>query len=277
MGSQANVTTTDMELTPVRVTFNGADLGGTLGNVTVKMKYGLSDILADQSGKTVRNRKTSSFESSVELEITQVLDEAKWKVVFPHASLVGTAPNQKIIFANNIGDSQIALSHLLVLHPLSKDDADKTADFNFFKAVANADSQVVYSPTDQTRLKVVFSIYPDESTTPNRFFSYGDPTIIGTAASFSAAVPGGGNVGNGTVTGIAVNNANTKTETITATLVTVVANGGVFHISGSVSGPLGLATVGLAFVSAPVDFTINDGATDFALGDSFTIATVAAS
>jgi len=277
MGSNATVKTSDMELSPVRVTFDGVDLGGTLGNVAVKMKYSLADIKADQSGVTVRNRKTSGFECSIELELTEVLNEANWKKVFPHAELVGTAPNQKIIFKNNIGDSQLALAKLLVLHPLSKDNSDKTADFNFFKAIANADSQIVYSPTDQSRLKLVFNVYPDESTTPERFFSYGDPAIVGTAASFSAAVAGGGNVGNGTVSGIAVDNVLTKTETVTLTAVTAALNGGVFYVEGSVSGPLGLATVGTPFSSGPIDLTINDGSTDFAVGDVFTIATTAAS
>lgn len=277
MSSQANVQTQLMELTPMRAKWDGVDLGGTLGNILVKMKYTLADIKADQSGTTVRDRRTSGFECSVEFEVTQIQDEALWKKVFPHAELVGVAPNQKLIFKNVIGESQISLSKLLELHPLSKDDADKTNDFNFFKAIANAESQVTYGPTEQGRLKIVMNVYPDESTTPNRFFSYGDPAIVGTAASAAAAVAGGGNVGNGTVTGLGVDNVLTKTEIITLTLVTPQANAGVFHVSGSVSGPLGLATVGVPFVSGPLDFTVNDGATDFALGDTFTIATTAAS
>jgi len=277
MGSNATINPNNLELSPMRVKLAGVELGATLGNITIKPKYTLADLKADQFGSSVIDKRVSGFECTVEFEIAEIKDEAKWEKVFPHATLVGTAPNQRLIFASNLGDSARALAQLLTLHPLSMVDADLTQDYNFFLATATAESQIVYSPTEQSKLKIVLFIYPDFSTTPARYFAFGDPAIVGTNASFLAAVPGGGNVGGGTVTGIAVNNANTKTETITLLAVTAVAAGGVFSISGSVSGPLGLATVGLAFVSGPITFTINDGAPDFAVGDSFTIATTAAS
>jgi hypothetical protein len=86
-----------------------------------------------------------------------------------------------------------------------------------------------------------------------------------------AAVPDGGNAGDGTVTGIDTYPA-TVTETIT---LTCTAGGptGTFSVSGSVTGALADATVGTPYTSAVIDFTINDGAADFIIGDTFTIAT----
>jgi len=57
-----------------------------------------------------------------------------------------------------------------------------------------------------------------------------------------------------------------------------VTNGGKFEVVGSLSGPLGLATVGTPFVAfgSQISFTINDGTTDFVVGDVFTVATTAA-
>jgi hypothetical protein len=108
-------------------------------------------------------------------------------------------------------------------------------------------------------------------------FFHGDPAIGLIAASAAAAVAGGGNVGNGTVTGITAYNGFTKTETITLTAVGVpAANQANFSVSGSLSGALGIATLGVGFNSNPISLTINDGATDFVIGDSFTIATTAA-
>ena len=75
---------------------------------------------------------------------------------------------------------------------------------------------------------------------------------------------------------VVVYNGFTKTETITATCVTAVGAGGVFHVSGSISGARGLATVGVSFVVPEISFTIADGTPDFIIGDSFTVATVAA-
>lgn len=277
--SFANVLTANMELSPCRVNFKGVDLGGTLENVVVRPSFSKAEIKADQSGDTVRDRRVSGLNIQVETALTEVQLKDIWKVVFPHAKLVTSGPNKQMYWQAAVGDSDLANAGILLLHPLSKVDADLSGDFKFFKACAEAISEYTLSPTDQAMLKIIWNILPDDSVSPERFFIHGDPAIGLVAAAAAAAVPGGGNVGDGTVTGVAAFTGFTKTETITMTCVTAVANGGVFAVSGSISGPLGLATVGVGFV-APVDeqviaFTINDGAVDFAVGDTFTIATTA--
>lgn len=81
----------------------------------------------------------------------------------------------------------------------------------------------------------------------------------------------GTNTGNGTCTavtkGIAIQNG-TYTLTCTAT----ATDGGTFSVTAPDSTDLGDATVGTPFTSTHINFTINDGSTDFALADSFTIA-----
>ena len=175
--SYATVTTSSMELTPMRVTFDGVDLGGTLANVVISSKYAKSNILADQSGSTVRDRRVSGIEITVTTELTEILNKDIWKVVFPHATLIssGTAA---IVFKENMGDSDLANANLLTLHPLSKTDLDLTTDYNFYKAVASAESTITYGPNEQARLKIVWNILPDESVSPNQFFKYGDPAVV---------------------------------------------------------------------------------------------------
>ena len=70
--SYATVTTSNMELTPMRVTYNGVDLGGTLANVVISAKYAKSNILADQSGSTVRDRRVSGVEITVTTELSEI-------------------------------------------------------------------------------------------------------------------------------------------------------------------------------------------------------------
>ena len=175
--SYATVTTSSMELTPMRVTFDGNDLGGTLAGVVISAKYVKSNILADQSGSTVRDRRVSGIEITVTTELTEIQDKDLWKVVFPHASInnVGT---KAIDFKENMGDSDLTHAKVLILHPLSKADGDLSTDYKFFKAVASAESSITYSPTEQARLKIVWNILPDESVSPNQFFRYGDPAIV---------------------------------------------------------------------------------------------------
>ena len=60
-------------------------------------------------------------------------------------------------------------------------------------------------------------------------------------------------------------------ETITLTCVSVATRGGTFSVVGSASGVLPDAVVGTVYKHALVEFYIDFGSTDFALGDSFTI------
>jgi len=181
--STATVTTSDMQLTPMRVSFGTAgsevDLGGTLGNVALSVKYMKSNILADQSGSTVRDRRVSGMEITVTTELTEVANKDIWKVVFPHATKDGTGTGSlaAIDFKDAIGDGDLANAKQLVLHPLALADADKSQDYTFFKACASAESSITYGPNEQARLKIVWNILPDESVTPNQFFRYGDPAV----------------------------------------------------------------------------------------------------
>jgi hypothetical protein len=76
--------------------------------------------------------------------------------------------------------------------------------------------------------------------------------------------------GNGTVTG-AEASPTSVTETWTITCTTAAANGGTFSVVGSVSGAKADATVGTPYNNTLIAFTLNDGATDFIVGDAFTI------
>lgn len=88
-----------------------------------------------------------------------------------------------------------------------------------------------------------------------------------TANSIGAVVPGA-NTGDGTVTTItAADSAPTETWTLTAT---TIGPGATFTVSGSVSGAQTNATSGVAYDNGIVAFTITDGATPYAISDSFT-------
>jgi hypothetical protein len=96
--SYASVDSTKMELTPMRVSFKkpGAtafsEVGGTLGNVLVDIKYEKAEIKADQLGTTVLDRRVKGLVMTVTTELTQTQDKFNvWKDVFSHSTFVGTA------------------------------------------------------------------------------------------------------------------------------------------------------------------------------------------
>jgi hypothetical protein len=269
-----------MELSPVRVKFGGVDLGGSLGNVVISTKFMKAPIMADQSGKTVRDRRVSGIEITLTTELAQIKDKDIWKVVFPHAKEVVSGPNKAMYFEGAIGDSDLAHAAELLLHPLSLADADLSGDHKFYKACASAESEITYGPEEQARLKIVWNILPDDSTVPDRFYFHGDPAVGLVPASAGAPIQSG--TGNGTLTAVAVFNGATKTETITAKVIAVPGvDEAIFEVTGSVSGFLGNVSLpgtplgSVNFVSGPIAFTLTDGSTDFVVNDQFTIATVA--
>jgi len=99
----------------------------------------------------------------------------------------------------------------------------------------------------------------------------GNGDLIGTGGGAGTPTYGTAklaNTGNGTVSGLAATSA-TVAQTITLTATSATQ----FSVTGSVSGPLGTATVGVPFTSPQLDFTINAGTTAFVAGDSITIPT----
>lgn len=86
----------------------------------------------------------------------------------------------------------------------------------------------------------------------------------------------GTNTGNGTCTSVTAGKQ-AKLGTYTLTCTAAATNGGTFKVVSPDGDALANATVGTAYTSEQLNFTLNDGATDFAVGDSFTIAVAAGS
>lgn len=95
--------------------------------------------------------------------------------------------------------------------------------------------------------------------------------VSGDTFSFSLVAPSvtatSGATGNGKLGSLTLGTT-AVAETITVTL----SNATTFSVTGSVSGSLGTGTVGTAFTSAKVNFTVAAGSTPFAASDNFVIA-----
>lgn len=88
------------------------------------------------------------------------------------------------------------------------------------------------------------------------YATWTDPTFSGT--------------GNGTMTDIDTY-PDTPTETWTITCTSAATDGGTFSVTGSVSGAQAAATVGTPYDNGIIAFTLNDGSTDFAVSDEFSL------
>jgi len=102
-------------------------------------------------------------------------------------------------------------------------------------------------------------------------------TVLG-AILFAApvAAAAGGNVGNGVIGGVSLGR-DTQIGVYRITCVAEAANGGTFSVVAPNGVRLADATVGVEYVAAHLEFEIQDGATDFVIGDVFTITVAAGS
>lgn len=269
--SFSTITPSKFELSPMRITYKGVDLGGSLGNVAINIETMLADLRADQFGEGIIDQKVSGLKMTISTELTQIKDPAIWKVVFPFYKQVGTDP-YSFYFDNEIGAAASDYAGALILHPLSMQDSDKSQDYKFYKAFAVAKSEPSYGPKEQVKLKVEFMILPDFTTQPARYMLFGDPAIGLVAGSAVQASYTG--TGNGTMGSISVGTSPT-TQTVTVQCIAAQTNAGLFKVTGALTGIIGVATVGVAFSSSQVNFTISDGSTDFIVGDVFTITLTA--
>lgn len=81
----------------------------------------------------------------------------------------------------------------------------------------------------------------------------------------------GTNTGNGTMTGVTAG-AEAKAGSYKMTCIAESTNGGKFKVIAPDGNRLDDADVDSAYSSSQINFTINDGSTDFAVGDTFTVA-----
>jgi hypothetical protein len=286
--SYSQVTPRDIVLSPQRVTVypvgggSPVDMGGTEGGVTLSIKTDLSPIMVDQYGKTEINHKVSGHHYGVKTTLAESANKSRWKQAFPHFDLITDINGDTLfVFNSKIGDDLLSHAGKVVLHPLSLPDSDLSQDVTLILAACKSAAELKYGPEKQVGLAVEFVVYPDTSVVPARFMLFGDQSI-GVVHAVAGAPVAGTNAGNGTIGSVVAYDGHTVTEVITVECIAVdPTHGNVFKVSGSLSGDIGqFVLAGAAasvvhFVKSEISFTITQGSTEFAYGDSFTIATTA--
>lgn len=102
-------------------------------------------------------------------------------------------------------------------------------------------------------------------------------TVLGkVAVGTASAAADAGNTGTGTIGAVSVG-AGAMPGAYRAVCIEPGTNAGKFAVENPAGVTVGVATVAVAFSGGGLGFTIADGGTDFASGDSFTITVAAGS
>jgi len=96
-----------------------------------------------------------------------------------------------------------------------------------------------------------------------------------TAANAATVTATSGNTGNGTLGSVTVS-SQAVNGNYTVAITEALANGGKFTVTDANGDDVGAGQVGTAFTGGGLTFTLSDGSTDFAEGDSWTLAVKAA-
>lgn len=262
---------------------NGADVG-LISGVKITIKEQTTEVKSDQLGTMPANDYYVGHVATGECEFDE-FTAMRMKLAFPQAQFLSSGGASRLTFGKQIGYDYYSLAQSFKIIPTSDDTSYSGRQFTFWKGVFMGEASIEYGPEKKLTFKAKMKFYPDVTQPAGLWLGYFGDAAAGSLvpASAASAVPGGSNTGNGTISGESVNDQFTKTETWTLTCIHAAANSGIFSVVGSVSGARGNATVGTAYHSnsitpsnSELSFTVNDGTSDFAIGDTFTIATTAA-
>lgn len=179
MSTIPSVTVTDFDIGPCRVKYGSTDIGGTAGNVTIKFKYVKKDMHADQYGSTLLDAAIAGMECMIDTEFLETRDKTVFALIFPSSAVTGST-HKYIDFKDKTAVRQLALANTLELHPLVEDSTSKDQDWYFYKAIPWEDSQYVFGPAEQAKLKISWHVVLDTSPTPAlpaRMFRVGDQSL----------------------------------------------------------------------------------------------------
>lgn len=96
-------------------------------------------------------------------------------------------------------------------------------------------------------------------------------TVLGKVITATGTATAGTNTGNGVMGAITVGDG-AKAGTYTLKVTKAATNAGDFEVTDPDGDVVGVGSVAAAFAGGGLSFTLADGATDFVVGDSFTIA-----
>jgi hypothetical protein len=167
--------TENIKLGPCTVTFNGVDLGATIGGVEVEVTTSTHTTTVDQLGDTVVNEYIIGRNCSVKVPLGESTLE-NLVALMPGSTLItdGVDPTSKRVDVTVApGTSLLDSSQKLVLHPTALDPADKSEDFILYKANCPGELQFMYKLDEERVFVASFKAYPDNANN-NLLFGYGD-------------------------------------------------------------------------------------------------------
>lgn len=167
----------DVKVIPMRVLWNGTDLGSTSGGVEISVSTESVDILLDQEGANIQDSYQVGTTVSVSMTILE-LNTTNYNSMI--ASSIGntytpTAGTAVYGFGTDRNfTSMLSRCQTLELRPVN--ESDSTNSWSFWKSIPMPES-LSFAPDSANSMSISFKIFPDATKTAEaRIGVFGDNT-----------------------------------------------------------------------------------------------------
>lgn len=155
------------------VTFNGVDLGHTLGGVEVTYEPSHHDVTVDKYGETIVEKVLTGEKLVAKVPLAEKTI-ANLKAAMPQGQFAGAA-NARIQLGKSSGASARSVAAQLVLHPIG--EGTRAYDIVFHKAYVANQITLVHKFDETTVIECEFEAILDESKSDNNYLGFiGDST-----------------------------------------------------------------------------------------------------
>lgn len=162
-----------------KITFNGVDLGLTMGGVEVVVETTTKETKVDQFGDTVANETIMGRNITVSAPLAETTIQ-NLVALMPGATLVTdavTSTKIKAVVTSGTGISLLALAKELIMHPIELPDSDVSEDLVIPLAATAGAMNFAYKYDEERIFNTTFKGYPDRAQN-GLLFIYGDKTAV---------------------------------------------------------------------------------------------------
>lgn len=155
------------------VTYNGVDLGHTVGGVEIVYQPTHHDVIVDKYGQTIVEKVLTGEQFQAKVPLAEYTI-ANLKNAIPQGQFQGAA-NARVHVGKSSGASARAVAAQLVLHPIN--EQTKALDIVFHKAYVASQIQLDHKIDTTRTIEVLFEALLDETKSDNNYLGFiGDST-----------------------------------------------------------------------------------------------------
>lgn len=163
---------------PCKITYDGVDLGHTVGGVTFKAKREFTKVAVDKYGSTPVDYVLNGTEATIEFTLAQTEFYQLDKAMPETSSYDGAGSADRVDVGGDAGYSLRADAKQLVIHPLKNAPTDYSDDITIYLAVSTGDIEIPYKVDEQKVVACTYTALVSEAYGAGRRLGHIGPAAV---------------------------------------------------------------------------------------------------